>query len=72
MSDAAAANEYREAQRQFMVSYTQFLIEKLKLRPEAAQQVAQKMMVNSAKTVAQKNLEDLNDFARDYIVGKDL
>ena len=66
-----AANEYREAQRQFMTLYQQYLVsEGVKISPENAQTTVNKMMVSAAREVASKNLEDLNDFSRDYLVPK--
>eukprot|EP00354_Favella_ehrenbergii_P007279 CAMPEP_0170463006 /NCGR_PEP_ID=MMETSP0123-20130129/8282_1 /TAXON_ID=182087 /ORGANISM="Favella ehrenbergii, Strain Fehren 1" /LENGTH=77 /DNA_ID=CAMNT_0010728335 /DNA_START=92 /DNA_END=325 /DNA_ORIENTATION=- len=72
-SSQTAANEYREAQRAFMGLYQEYLInQSVRLQPDTAQLATQKMMVGAAQMVAGKNLEDLNDFARDYITGKDL
>ena len=52
--------------------YQEYLVnEGVKIQAESAQLATQKMMVGSAQLVAGKNLEDLNDFARDYLVNKD-
>ena len=70
-ASSTAANEYREAQRQFMTLYQQYLVnEGVQITPESAQTTVNKMMVSAAREVASKNLEDLNDFARDYLVPK--
>ncbi len=68
----SAAAEYAQAQRQFMQLYQQYLVnEGVKIAPDCAQLTTQKIMVGAAQMVAGKNLEDLDDFARDYIVGKE-
>ena len=54
-----------------MTLYQQFLTnECVKISPEHAQTTVNKMMVSAARETASKNLEDLNDFARDYLVPK--
>ena len=56
-----------------MQIYQQYLVnDGVKISADSAQVATQKMMVGAAHLVMGKNLEDLNDFARDYIVGKDL
>ena len=72
METSQAANEYREAQRNFMTLYQDFLINQgVRVAPGVAQLATQKMMVGAAQMVAGKNLEDLNELARDYIVNKE-
>ena len=56
-----------------MQLYQQYLINQgVKIAPDGAQLATQKMMVGVAQMVSGKNLEDLDEFARDYIVGRDL
>ena len=51
--------------------YQEYLInEGVKIAPESAQAATQKMMLATAKMVANKNLEDLDDFSRDYLQWK--
>ena len=69
----SAAREFGLAQRQFMQLYQEYLVnEGVKIKADSAQVATQKMMVGTAQMINHKNLEDLNDFARDYIVGKDI
>ena len=66
-----AAKEYGAAQRQFMALYQEYLVNEVVNRnADSAQMATQKMMVSAAQMVAGKNLEDLNDFSRDYLVAK--
>ena len=52
-----------------MTLYSQYLVnEGVQISQEGAQAATQKMMVGAAQMVASKNLEDLDDFARDYLV----
>ena len=38
------------------------------LKPESAQVVSQKMMLNTANLISRRNLEDLDDFSEHYIL----
>ena len=67
-----AASEYQMAQRVFMQLYSQYLQnDSVRVAPDVAQLATQKMMVGAAQMVSGKNLEDLNEFARDYLVEKE-
>ena len=67
-----AANEYQMTQRVFMQLYSQYLQnDSVRVAPDVAQLATQKMMVGAAQMVSGKNLEDLNEFARDYLVEKE-
>ena len=68
MEAQEAANQYREAQRKFMGLYQEYLInDGVKIAPDNAQLATQKMMLAAAKMVAGKNLEDLDEYSRDYL-----
>lgn len=64
-----AQTEFRKKQGEFLRQYMAFLQgAPFELKPESAQVVSQKMMLNTANLISRRNLEDLDDFSEHYIL----
>ena len=61
--------EFRKKQEEFISKYHTFLQgAPFELRQENSQLAGQKMMMNTARLISGKNLEDLDDLTQHYIL----